>query len=234
MPRGPGCNRCIGALTFTILFNRLADVDVDGDVVLRLRARRLHRVDLLLDGRVLRHDQPAGQRRSADQGGVPADRRPGRRIAAADWSTSPSGSRHDVVVSVVVGDGLSPRPVARGCPLGVLLLLLAAARPGAVLQRVDRAVPGRGGARRLRPAVPPLRQPGRLPAEARARGAGASSTTSTRWPGRLGLLRAGARRHRCRRAGHLALSCARRRRAPASPSASSTSARNERSFADII
>ncbi len=177
-----GIQPLIGALTFTILFNRLADVDVDAPSYFAFAllgfgvwtyfsstlqagtASLLYNAELLTKVAFPRIVAPT------------ATFLPGLidlAVGAVLASSSPSLAERWTAVR----GGLLV-----GLPLGLVLLVLAVAGPVLLPQRGGREVPRRGDARRLRRAAPAVRQPGRLPAGPRARGLADRCCTSTRSP----------------------------------------------------
>ena len=84
----------------------------------------------------------------------------------------------DLVVGIVRGDRhlhrmeqwAIPVGLVVGLPIGLMLLIVAAAGPALMLERVHREVPRRRHSRVVRAAAGAVRQPGRVPAGDRAGG----------------------------------------------------------------
>lgn len=123
-----GVQPLIGALAFTVLFNRLADVDVGG---------RSYFAFALVGFAVWTYfsmSVTAGSRSLVDNAEL-LTKVSFPRVIAPAATLFPSlidlavGSALAVVVVLAVGDGLSVVGVAVGLPLGLLILLLATAAP---------------------------------------------------------------------------------------------------------
>ena len=203
-----GIQPLVGALAFTILFHRLADVDVEGTLVLRVRARRAsgsgrtsrrpcrpgrpaccHNADLLTKVAFPRIVAPT------------AALLPGLIDLVGRRSCSSTGhhwSRATALRASASLIGLRPvrRCAARASRWPGPVLFFSAS----IVRYRDTSVAGH-----VRAAAPPVRQPGGLPARARARRL-ADVLYLNPVAGALGLLRCGLARDRAAGAPQLVLS----------------------------
>ena len=226
-----GLQPLIGALAFTLLFNRLADVTIEGDSYFALRPRRLRRLDVLLSALGSGTNSLLYNAELLTKVSLP-------RIVLPFAALLPPlvdlvvGVLLAIVIAIVWGGGLSLVGLVVGLPIGVLLLVVATARSRADLQRVDREVPRRCPSSSASACSCSCSSPRWASRRSSCRSRGARSSTSTRSPAAsrccVGVLP--GRRHR--ELGLVAISVvtaarrARRRRVPLPA--------NERQFVDII